>query len=258
MEHLWSGAGLQPQSTEEVTAVMDEDRRSQGKSNRRRAVSRWSLMLVLPATLSTFAPPAAAQTAADSSVTDVELMERADAARMYGTDTTKVTIHEFLDFACSTCRAFYLERSDSLKAKYVESGEVNLVLHTFIIPRLMRGYHAAEAAFCAGALAGRNGFEGMQRHLFTDQADWRAMRDPVPGFVAYAEELGLPIEPFRDCLLRDAMAPLIMADMRAGGLARVTGTPTFVFLGPGQTNTEHQFYGNEPMVMFDQYLARVR
>ena len=119
-------------------------------------------------------------------------MQRADAARMYGTDTTRATIHEFIDFACSTCRAFYLQRSDSLRTKYVESGEVNLVVHTFVIPRLMRGYHAAEAAYCAGALAGRDGFEGMQRRLFTDQADWRAMRDPVPGFVAYAEELGLP------------------------------------------------------------------
>ena len=185
-------------------------------------------------------------------------MQRADAARMYGTDTTRATIHEFVDFACSTCRAFYLERSDSLKAKYVESGEVNLVVHTYVIPRLMRGYHAAEAAFCAGALGDREGFEGMQRHLFTDQADWRAMRDPVPGFVAYAEELGLSAEPFRDCLLRDAMAPLIMADMRTAGLARIPGTPTFVFLGPGQTNTEHQFYGNEPMMMFDQFLARVQ
>jgi len=258
MEHPWSGAGLQPQSTGEVAAVMDEDRRSIWKDTCRRTVSRWSLMLALPAALSISAVPAAAQTAADSSITDVELMQRADAARMHGTDTTRATIHEFVDFACSTCRAFYLERSDSLKARYVESGEVNLVVHTFVIPRLMRGYHAAEAAFCAGALAGRDGFEGMQHHLFTDQADWRAMRDPVPGFVAYSEELGIPIEPFRDCLLRDAMAPLIMADMRTAGLARVTGTPTFVFLGPGQTNTEHQFYGNEPMVMFDQFLARVQ
>jgi protein-disulfide isomerase len=258
MEHPWSGAGLQPQWTGEVAAAMNEDRRSVWKKVCGHTVRRRSLMLALPAALSISALPATAQTAADSSITDVELMQRADAARMYGTDTTRATIHEFVDFACSTCRAFYLERSDSLKARYVESGEVNLVVHTFVIPRLMRGYHAAEAAFCAGALAGRDGFEGMQRHLFTDQADWRAMRDPVPGFVAYADELGIPIEPFRDCLLRDAMAPLIMADMRTAGLARVTGTPTFVFLGPGQTNTEHQFYGNEPMVMFDQFLGRVQ
>jgi hypothetical protein len=82
-------------------------------------------MLALPAALSISALPAAAQTAADSAITDVELI-------------------------------FYLERSDSLKAKYVESGAANLVVHTFVIPRLMRGYHAAEAAFCAGALAGRD------------------------------------------------------------------------------------------------------
>ncbi|MEJ2370487.1 MAG: thioredoxin domain-containing protein [Gemmatimonadales bacterium] len=257
MKPLWSGAVLQPPSTEEAAVVMDYFRRSACSYIRRCAVGRWSLMLALPAAFSIFTLPAAAQTA-DSSITDVELMQRADSARMFGTDTTRATIHEFIDFACSTCRAFYLERSDSLRTMYVENGEVNLVVHTFVIPRLMRGYHAAEAAFCAGALAGRDGFEGMQRRLFTDQEDWRAMRDPVPGFVAYAEELGLPIEPFRDCLVRDAMAPLIMADMRTAGLARIPGTPTFIFLGPGQTSTEHQFYGNEPMVMFDQFLARVR
>lgn len=235
-----------------------ETRSAGWKNTLRLAACRSLFSLALPAALSWSVPTVTAQTPTDSSVTDVELMQRADAARMYGTDTTKVTIHEFVDFACSTCRAFFLERSDSLKARYVESGEVNLVVHTFVIPRLMRGYHAAEAAFCAAALAGRQGFEGMQHHLFTKQAEWRAMRDPVPGFVTYAEELDLPIEPFRDCLRRDAMAPLIMADMRTAGLARVPGTPTFVFLGPGETNTEHQFYGNEPMSTFDEFLERVR
>lgn len=228
-----------------------------GNTARRAVIRRADTIAPLAAILMA-ALPALAQTPVDSTVTDVELMQRADAARMYGSDTTKVTIHEFVDFACSTCRAFYLERSDSLHARYVESGEVNLVIHTFIIPRLMRGFHAAEAALCAGALAGREGFEGMQSRLFTDQAEWRARRDPIPDFVAYAEQLGLPIEAFRDCLLRDAVAPLIMADMRTAGLARVPGTPTFVFLAPGQTSTEHQFYGNEPLAMFDQFLARVR
>jgi protein-disulfide isomerase len=208
-------------------------------------------MLALPAALSISALPAAAQTAADSAITDVELMQRADAARMYGTDTTRATIHEFVDFACSTCRAFYLERSDSLKAKYVESGG------SFT--------RSSSLASCGATTLPKPPSVPERWRDGMASRECRAISSPTrqtgarcAGFVAYAEELGLAIEPFRDCLMRDAMAPLIMADMRTAGLARVPGTPTFVFLGPGQTNTEHQFYGNEPMVMFDQFLARVQ
>lgn len=213
------------------------------------------LWLVLFAVLPSFAH---GQTRADSARADLEILQRADAARTYLADTTRVTIHEFVDFACSTCRGFHTQRADSLKARYVESGDTNFKLHVFVIPRLMRGYHAAEAALCAGALADKAGLEAMQDLLFVNQDGWRRLRDPRPVFETYAGEIGLPMDAFRDCLDRDLMAPLIFADMRLGGRAGVPGTPTFIFVAPGDSTYEHQFYGNQPMTAFEEILSRLR
>ena len=67
----------------------------------------------------------------------------------------------------------------------------------------------------------------------------------IPAFEHYAREAALPLAAFRDCYTRDAVAPLIMTDLRLGGRYGATGTPTFVFVPPGRSATPaDRFYGN--------------
>lgn len=195
-----------------------------------------------------------AQTAADSARADAELLRRANAARTYGSDTLRTTVHEFSDPACPTCRAFHLARKDSLIT--LLASHANFVYRFTPIPRLLRGYHGAKAALCAGGVADRVGFETMLDSLFNGQASWRVLRDPYPTFEHYAREAALPLAAFRDCYSRDAVAPLIMADLRLGGTYGASGTPTFVFVPPGQgAMPADRFYGNEPMRRFEEVLS---
>lgn len=197
-----------------------------------------------------------AQTASDGVGADAELLRRAEAARTYGADTLLPTVHEFADPTCGSCRGFHVMRKDSLIT--LLTGRANFVYRFTPIPRLMRGYHGAKAALCAGGVGDRAGFETMLNSLFDGQANWRVLRDPYPAFEEYAQEAKLPLNAFQDCYIRDAVAPLIMVDLRLGGQFGASGTPTFAFIPPGRGATvEELFYGNEPMRRFEEVLSRL-
>jgi protein-disulfide isomerase len=197
-----------------------------------------------------------AQTAADSVGADSELLQRADLSRTYGLDMTLPTVHEFADPACGSCRAFHLTRGDSLKS--LLDDQTNFVYRFTPIPRLMRGYHGAKAALCAGGVADKPGFEGMLNTLFENMTSWRVLRDPYPAFEGYAIDLELPIDEFRSCYERDAVAPLIVLDLRLGGVFGARGTPTFVFVPPAEgAMPVDVFYGNESMNRFKEALSKL-
>jgi protein-disulfide isomerase len=215
---------------------------------RRPIVSGFGLALLLVSTA------AAQQTGAGA---DIELLQRADAARSITTPTADVTIDEFIDFACSHCANFHLQRGDSLQALVVAE-DLNLAIRVFPIPRLLRGFQAAEAAFCAAAYTGRPGFTGMLKQLFENQAAWSQELDPTQIFETYARNLDVPLAPYRECVARDAMAPLIVNDVRIAKDLGVRGTPTFVFNQTGEFIGDEQFYSPESMALFLESIGRVR
>jgi protein-disulfide isomerase len=215
---------------------------------RRPIVSGFGLALLLVSTA------AAQQTGAGA---DIELLQRADAARSITTPTADVTIDEFIDFACSHCANFHLQRGDSLQALIVAE-DLNLAIRVFPIPRLLRGFQAAEAAFCAAAYTGRPGFMGMLKQLFENQAAWSQKLDPTQIFETYARNLDVPLAPYRECVARDAMAPLIVNDVRIAKDLGVRGTPTFVFNKTGEFVGDEQFYSPESMALFLESIQRVR
>ncbi len=159
---------------------------------------------------------------------DDGLLERAVTSRAKGPDSATVTVYEIADFQCPYCARFALNVAPQLHAEYVRTGRVqwifvNLPLHTHDL-----AWQAAEAALCAGALG--DAFWPMHDRLFVDQDRWSSAEDPTDTFIGYAETLGLPVEPFRSCLARDAMATLLLQDVTSVVGAQITGTPTFLIM----------------------------
>lgn len=191
------------------------------------------------------------------SMMDVEFLERADNSRIYMVDSTLARIDEFIDFGCPTCRSFYILRTDSLKATFVDSGRANFVVRMFPLARLMRGYHAAEAALCAGGLNDRSGFEAMQHRLYMNQSVWQPLQDPIPVFLQFAADINLPLEEFQACLIRDTVAPLILSDMNMAQLLTVEGTPTFVVNRGGELTGDVKLTGEEGISSFEEAVNRL-
>jgi len=214
------------------------------------ARARWILLVL------SLSCPSMAAAQADATA-DIPLLQRADSIRIFLSETAEVVVEEFIDFACSDCRQFHLQKADSLRA-LVEDEDITFILRIYPIPRLMRGYHAAEAAFCAGALAGRSAFLSMVDRLFTYQTSWKPQIDPTPFFEAYAEDIGVPLAEFSNCLERDAMAPLIVSDVRMASDYGAPGTPTFVFNKKDEFSGSEAFYGVQPMSRFKESIDNVR
>lgn len=169
----------------------------------------------------------------DSARQDLALIRRADAARTYraASDSTAapatLTLHEFVDHACPSCRAFTLSRGDSLRA-LARSRGVDIVVRVSPIAALLRGGHAAEAAFCAGALGGARTFTTMHHLLFDEQERWRHLGTPLSHFVRMAHVAGVDSVAFRRCVANGTMRPLVIADQQLAGRLAVDGTPTLI------------------------------
>lgn len=171
------------------------------------------------------APQSTSEQALDS---DRELLQRAHEARTIGPDTADVTLDEYVDFACPDCRDFTLRYSEELEA-LVREENVRYSMRLYPIPRLMRGFQAAEAVLCAGAVGGQEAFLAARIGVFERMDDWRPLLDPRPVLNEIVGTVGVSMNAWLDCTERDAMAPLMLADVRAAVEAGLTGTPTFFF-----------------------------
>jgi predicted DsbA family dithiol-disulfide isomerase len=90
----------------------------------------------------------------------------------------------------------------------------------------------------------------MVDQLFRYHDVWRHELDPTPIFERFASAVGAPLASFRACVARDAMAPLIINDIRIAKEAEITGTPSFVFNAKDEFSGDVKFYGNQPMEEF--------
>ncbi|HEU0285576.1 MAG TPA: thioredoxin domain-containing protein, partial [Nocardioidaceae bacterium] len=133
-----------------------------------------------------------------------------------GPGDAPVTVVEYGDFECPYCG----RAEPVIRELLAEHGDVRYVWRHLplsdVHPRAQLAAEAAEAAADQGA------FWRMHDKLFEHQDALR----PVD-LVAYARELGLDVERFRDDLRRHAWTSRVAEDVDSADLSGVSGTPTF-------------------------------
>ncbi len=137
-----------------------------------------------------------------------------------GPKDAPVTVVEYGDFECPYCG----RAEPAVRELLADFGDVRYVWRHLplsdVHPNAQRAAEAVEAAADQGA------FWEMHDALLDHQDDLR------PGdLLAYAEQLGLDVERFRDDLQRHRWAPRIEEDVDSADLSGVTGTPTFFING---------------------------
>jgi protein-disulfide isomerase len=121
----------------------------------------------------------------------------------YGGDATRgsaeaeIVLVEFIDFQSPENREHFLEAWPELEEKYVEPGQVRLIVKHFPAPDQPQGFKAAEAAECAGQ---QEAFWPMHDLLFQKQEEWSQARDFTAMFEEYAADLDLDVDAFAACL----------------------------------------------------------
>ena len=141
-----------------------------------------------------------------------------------GAAEAPVTIVEFLDPECESCRAAFPFVKQLLQ-EY--DGRVRLVVRYFPL-------HANSVlAVAATEAAGEQGkYWEMQELLFNNQLQWGEQQSPQTElFVSYAEQLGLDSAAFTAGLQKQAFIAKAERDRQDGIALGVQGTPTFFING---------------------------
>ena len=161
-----------------------------------------------------------------------------------GPQKAPVTIISFSDYECPYCS----RAEDTVKqvlSKY--EGSVRVVFRDYPLDFHKNAVKAAEAAGCAHE---QGKFSAMHDKLFQNQ---RALG--VDSLAGYAEEIGLNLADFKQCLDSGKRNEEVRADIDDGAAVGVTGTPAFFINGRLLT-------GAQPLEAFvaviDEELARAK
>ncbi|MBI4488594.1 MAG: DsbA family protein [Deltaproteobacteria bacterium] len=139
-----------------------------------------------------------------------------------GDKNARLALIEFSDYQCPFCARHFRQTLPQIERDYIQTGKVKYVFRDFPIESIHpEAFKAAEAANCSGE---QGKYWEMHDRLFANQ---RALG--LKDLPLHAQELGLDLPSFQQCLGSGRQASEIRKDMADGMRAGVRGTPTFFF-----------------------------
>lgn len=166
-------------------------------------------------------------------------------APVYGSPTAKVTIVEFFDPSCETCRAFYPLVKSMVNASF---GQVNLVVR---YAPFHQGSDQAVKILEAARMQGKY-WEATEAALAA-QPVWAPHHAPRPELIwDYLEPTGLDIAKARQDMNDPRIAALLAQDVKDVEALGVTRTPGFFVNGKPLTD----FGANQLKALVDEALQQ--
>ena len=149
-----------------------------------------------------------------------------------GDPDAPITIVEFADFQCPSCRIFALNVKPQVDQMLIETGKAQFLLYDFPLTTVHpHAFLAARAVRCAGD---QDRYWEYHDVIFQNQPTWFYERSALGSFVDYAESAGLDQETFEECVKSDRHAEVVSANIQLGYELGVSGTPTVMVQGNGQ------------------------
>jgi len=139
-----------------------------------------------------------------------------------GPDQAPITIIEFSDYECPYCRKWHVEVWPSLQAEYGD--QIRLVYRDFPLSSIHS--NATPAAAAANCAREQDMYWEYNEMLFDMKLNLGKST-----YVSYAEELGLDMDTFNDCLDSDRYLEEVMADYNYAANLGIRSTPTFFVNG---------------------------
>jgi protein-disulfide isomerase len=127
---------------------------------------------------------------------------------------------EYTDFQCPFCQQFHNTAFAQIKANYIDTGKMRFVSRDFPLPFHENAHIAATAGRCAA----EQGKYWEMRHVMIVNA--ASLKED--NLVTYAGNVKMDVPKFKTCLDSDKFKAQIDKDIAEGGVAGVTGTPSFV------------------------------
>ena len=168
---------------------------------------------------------------ADDSNTDTDTLPIVDASEdddpSTGDENAPVTIIEFSDFQCPFCQRFYQQTLPLIEENYVKTGKVRIVFRDFPLGFHQNAQKSAEAAECADD----QGKFWQYHDLLFEKGSGDGTGLAVVDLKKYAQQLGLNVAMFNNCLDSGKYANEVAKDLADGTSYGVSGTPAFFVNG---------------------------
>ncbi len=151
--------------------------------------------------------------------------------KIKGPDSAPIKILNFSDFQCPACGTA-VPIIESLMQKY--PGQIQLVFKHFPLRMHVWAPVAHQSAECA---AQQGKFWEYYNLIYRNQLVWSALPDPMVSYATYANEVGMNMDAFSQCMVDTKIAERITAEKQEGEVLEVKSTPTFfingkMFAGP--------------------------
>ena len=168
-----------------------------------------------------------------------------------GDPDAPVTIVEFGDYQCHQCYNWFHNSKPQITERFIDSGEANLVF----VDMAFLGRDspkAAQATYCAGDQGEYWRYHDMLYKMQEPTIDggWAS----AERLKAFAFALNLDQQEFDSCLDSGKHSKRVQSNVSEARKAGVTGTPTFVIVGPGG---EQKISGAQPYPVFERTIESV-
>lgn len=145
--------------------------------------------------------------------------------KVRGPDSAPIRIIDFSDFECPACR-MAATLIEALMQKY--PGKIQLIFKHFPLRMHVWSPVAHQAAECASS---QGKFWEFYRKVYENQPIWATTPDPMVSFATYAQDVGLNMDTFAQCMADPTVAENIAAEKKEGEALEVKSTPTFFVNG---------------------------
>lgn len=139
-----------------------------------------------------------------------------------GDPDAPVTIREFGDYQCPSCKAF-AATSERIREELVASGKVRFIFFAFPLAMHENSFEASVAARCA---ARQDKYWAYHEALFANQREWASMSDPMSMFLDLAVEVGIKAQRLKQCIVQGATRDAVVQTLALAKKIGIRATPT--------------------------------
>jgi protein-disulfide isomerase len=164
--------------------------------------------------------------ASDSSTT----LKNTGGGRFRGPENAKVTLVEFGDYQCPSCKAYHPLVQEAL-SRYPQ--QLRLEFHHYPLVSIHANAMAASLAVEAAGEQGK--YWEMHDLIFERQDEWSRSPNPEPDFLALAQRLGLNQDAFMQAMRSPQLQDRVLQDVVRAQQANVEAVPTFFINGQKQS-----------------------
>jgi len=143
--------------------------------------------------------------------------------QVQGDAAASVTVIEYASLTCPHCATFHTTVYPELKANYIDTGKIKLVMREVYFDRL--GLWGGMVARCDGG----SRYWGFIDHMLRTQSDWTQSDDAMAAFKKIGRIGGLTDDKVEACLNdQDGAKALVEQYQEYRKDPRLTGTPTLI------------------------------